>query len=552
MKQAVFAPGMKFESNTLYTAPGGEYHITLRDTVALAGKGWTGPEESVNYGFHLEGLENVTVDLGGAALIFHGRIAPFLIDRCRNVTLKNFTVDYDRSFYSQGELLHIDREGIRLKWDRENFPFEIVDGVPYAVSETWRAPLDKGHMLWQPFDPRTQAPAANAGCILAVFGSDDSSKNPPLPIHHMELAAAEGHVLSIRGEFPETWRPGMIIAMTHEKRDKNAIAAIYSENVNVEHVRLLCGASFGFVGFFSRDITLRHFDMYLDRRSRGLVTLNGDSVHAFHCTGKFLIEDCIFENMLDDAVNIHGNYNIAEACAGDRLSVRVLAAALDHIEWYRPGDRLAVHRGRTQEIRREVTVKSSRNTGTRALEVICDAEDFAEPGDIIELLAMPEITIRRCISGKNRPRGFLLSSGGKTLVEECVFNNCSTGIHFTGDTTYWYESGPVRDVTIRHCYFRDCGYCGDSYPIAADPQVELSPAAPSFHRNILIEDNVFAGFSNGLLRASDSEGIVMRRNTCIATSFYERRLVEPVVLKNCRNCEIEIPEGVAPDKPVIS
>lgn len=541
MKQAVFAPGVKFESNTVYTAPGGEYHITLKDSVPLAGKGYAPRDEFVNYGFHLDGLENVTVDLGGATLIFHGRIAPFLIENCRNVTLKNFAMDYDRDYYSQGELLSIDSCGIRLKWDRKNFPMEVVDGVPCAVSETWRTPLNEGHMLWQPYDPRTRAPAENAGCILAVFGTDDYDKNPPLPIHHLELASTDGDVLNIRGEFPETWKPGMIITMTHEKRDKNSILTQDSENISVENVRLLSGASMGFVALFSKDITLRHFDMYLDRRSRGLVTINADSVHAFHCTGKFVIEDCVFENMLDDAVNIHGNYNIAEKCSGNNLAVRVLGHGVGSIRWYRPGDTLAVHRGRTQEIRREVTVKSSVSSAAECLSVVCDEADFAEPGDIIELMAMPEIIIRRCISGKNRPRGFLLSSGGRTLVEDCVFNNCSTGIHFTGDTTYWYESGPVRDVTIRHCYFRDCGYCGDSYPICASPQVELSPAAPYFHRNIVIEDNVFASFSTGLLWAADSEGIVMRRNTFISTGFYGHREVEPVVLNNCGNCEIEIP-----------
>ena len=134
--------------------------------------------------------------------------------------------------------------------------------------------------------------------------------------------------------------------------------------------------------------------------------------------------------------------------------------------------------------------------------------------------------------------GFLLSSGGKTLVEDCYFHNCSTGIHFTGDTTYWYESGPVKDVTIRHCHFRDCGYCGDSYAIAADPQVELSEAEPVYHKNILIEDNIFASFSNAAIRMNYCGNVTFRNNTIIHTNTYTDRNDEPVILNNCIDCNI--------------
>ncbi len=540
MQQKEFYPGIEFESNTTYLGNAPEYHIYLDDTVKKSGKGYCKSDQYLDIAIYMENLENVTIDLNGATLILHGRIAPVIASHCSNIVFKNFNIDYDRPFYSQGEILAIDQSGIKLKWESANFPYKVVDGIPFAVSETWEQPLNINHMLWQPFDTATNAPAENAGCILAVFGTNEDDKNPPLPITHMELVSVEDDVFDIKGTFPLTWKPGMIVAMTHEIRDKNSILVEYCSEVTVANVRLLHGASMGFVSMFSRDISLRHFDMYLDERSKGLVTINADSIHAFHCSGKFLVEDCIFENMLDDAINIHGNYNLVDTCSGTSFTATVPGHGVGMIKWYNPGDVLAIHKGRTQEIRNTVTVTETVYHENGNMIVTCDIPDCACPGDIIENIAMPDITIRRCISGNNRPRGFLLSSGGKTLVEDCYFHNCSLGIHFTGDMTYWYESGPVKDVTIRHCHFRDCGYCGDSYVIAADPQVELTEAVPFYHSNILIEDNIFASFSRGLLRLNHCKNVTFRNNTIIHTNFYSTRDIEPVLLNNCIDCTINI------------
>lgn len=541
MNEAVFKPGISLQSNTIYRADRAVYDIELTDTVNSAGHGYTAMDQELATAFLLENLENVTIDLGGATLMFHGRIAPFVLSHCRNIMLKNFVINYDRPFYSQGKMLEVTKDKIMLRWDDE-FPVEMVDGRPCVVAPHWKQFLDHRHMLWQPFDEKTASPAENAGCIMAVFNKKSDEENPALPIQHFFPTVREDGVWELNGPVPETWKAGMILVATHEIRNKNSILAEYSSDVTVENVRLLCGAAMGFVGMFSRDITLRRFDMFLDARSKGLVTINADSIHCFHCTGKVLVEDCIFENMLDDAINIHGNYNQVAAVDGDTLDIEVIAAGLDNIRWYTPGDKIVLHKGRCVESRGEYTIREVEYPRSRQIKVKLDrpAEDVAA-GDIVESMAMPEITVRRCISGKNRPRGFLLSSGAKTLIEDCVFSNCSCAIHFTGDTTYWYESGPVHDVTIRHCHFLNCGYCDSDHSILATPDVEVTENQPYYHSNITVEDNVFESFSTGMLLARQCRNIVFRRNRYIATKDYARREnVLPVDLQECFDCTIEL------------
>ena len=540
MNQAVFKPGIQFESNTIYQADRPVYDITPADTVNTSGYGYTGLDRELATGFFLKDLENVTIDLGGATLMFHGRIAPFILSRCRNVTLKNFSIDYDRPFFSQGRMVEITREKIVLRWD-DGFPVEMVDGRPCAVAPNWKQFLDQDHMLWQPFDENSAAPGYNTGFILATLGTAEG-KNLPAALFHFKPVVRPDGLWELYGPVPETWRAGQILAVTHEPRDKNSILAEYSSNITVERVRLLHGASMGFVGMFSRDITLRRFDMYLDARSRGVVTVNADSVHCFHCTGKVLIEECIFENMLDDAINIHGNYNRVAALDGDTLQIEVIAAGLENIRWYQPGDAIVLHKGNTIEPRGEYTIREVEYPGPRRIRIrLNEPIQGIAAGDVVESTAMPEITVRRCISGKNRPRGFLLSSGARTLIEDCVFSNCSCAIHFTGDTTYWYESGPVRDVTIRHCHFHNWGYCCDAkYAIMATPQVEVTETSPCYHRGIVIEDNVFEGFSSGLLYLCRTEQVRFRNNRYIRSSRYPAYDAETVHLEACGKCDIEL------------
>lgn len=539
MKEAVFKPGISFESNTIYRADRKLYDITLADTVNSAGHGYAARYKELATAFLLKDIENVTIDLDGATLMFHGRIAPFILSHCTNVTLKNFVINYDRPFYSQAEILEASTEHLLLRPD-PNFPCGMVDGVFSAIAPHWVRPLNILHFLAQPFDPITRAPAHNAECMLMVFG-ENTHANLPLPLSHLTQEILPDGNWLWHGKFHSTWRPGMILVFTHEIRDKNSILAEYSSNITVENVRLLHGAAMGFVGMFSHDIKLRRFDMYLDGQSKGLVTVNADSVHCFHCTGHVLIEDCIFENMLDDAINIHGNYNKVAAVDNDTLEIEVIAAGLENIRWYAPGDRISIQRGGTIEKRGEYTIKQVEYPSARKIKAkLTQSAPEITAGDIVESMAMPEITVRRCISGNNRPRGFLLSSGAKTLVEDCYFRTCSNAIHFTGDTTYWYESGPVHDVTIRRCHFHNCGYCGANHPILATPEVKTTEKEPCYHSNITIEDNVFESFTPGMLFARQCRNIVFRRNRFIATSDYSpREGVLPIDLEECFDCTIE-------------
>ena len=57
---------------------------------------------------------------------------------------------------------------------------------------------------------------------------------------------------------------------------------------------------------------------------------------------------------------------------------------------------------------------------------------------------------------------------------------------FTGDTTYWFEASPVRDVCLENNKF-----IGKKAHISACPEYSASDKAPYYHSGIKVINNTF-------------------------------------------------------------
>ena len=58
---------------------------------------------------------------------------------------------------------------------------------------------------------------------------------------------------------------------------------------------------------------------------------------------------------------------------------------------------------------------------------------------------------------------------------------------FTGDTTYWYESGPVQDLTVEDCAF--VNQAGPYFSVFGE--VEFTKEFPFYHKNITVKNCSF-------------------------------------------------------------
>ena len=171
--------------------------------------------------------------------------------------------------------------------------------------------------------------------------------------------------------------------------------------------------------------------------------------------------------------------------------------------------------------------------------------DDVKEGDAVENMSwIPDLVIRNCTVRGNRARGFLITTSGKVLVEGNYMRTPGAAIKISGDARSWFESGAVRDVTIRGNTFEDCNGAYPQWGKAAidiDPEIK-NPAqyGDAYHRNIRIEDNFFRTFHGGIVKGHSVDGFIFRGNTIERTFTYPRSegVKHAIELDACTNVEI--------------
>jgi hypothetical protein len=103
------------------------------------------------------------------------------------------------------------------------------------------------------------------------------------------------------------------------------------------------------------------------------------------------------------------------------------------------------------------------------------------------------------------------------LVEDNIFESSGTAILIAGDANYWYESGAVKDVTIRNNEFRypcmSSSYQFCEGVISVFPEIPEVDSNYPFHSNITIENNRFHSFDYPVLYVMSTKNLKFRNNT---------------------------------------
>ena len=92
----------------------------------------------ITIGFDLKNLENIVIDGGGSEFIFHGKMQIVKIDSCAGITLRNFSVDWDRPILSQGEIVGIKNDYIDIRIDKDAYPYIIENKKIVFTGEGWK------------------------------------------------------------------------------------------------------------------------------------------------------------------------------------------------------------------------------------------------------------------------------------------------------------------------------------------------------------------------------------------------------------------------------
>lgn len=489
--------------------------------------------------FALQGKEGLTIDGEGAELIFHGEILPFAVDSCSGITVKNINIDYASPMYVQAEICNASEGYYELQFDGEEFKYRVRDGKIWIYNDEDEWEEEFRHSLTIEMDGKRKCPVAYQKEYITETEEGMDHGFLSRLFHHMSYQDLGNNRLAVKGDAGYVYQNGNYwIGTFHYIRRNPGIFVTDSKDVTLEQINLYHALAMGVIVQTSENITLERVNTRVREGSKRFLSVCADSTHFVNCRGKIKLTDCVFTNMLDDALNIHGIYHkLLRKEGGNKLYGGVGHFQQVGILSYKPGDTIGLVDVNTGEKVAEYTVKKAELLSED--EILIETEEqLAEIGEgfVIEnLSANPEIEILGCESGNNRPRGFLLSSPKKTLVEDCTFYNMYSAISIGGGVGGWYESGCVKDVTIRGNHFINAAFTGGT-AILIQPGFANGEEVRHFSKGIVIEDNTFEQAEKRILRAYGTDGLVFKGNHFVcneALPHHEESDLEDGVLFKC-------------------
>ncbi len=451
---------------------------------------------------HIQGKEDVTVEGNGAVLLCRDFITAIGIADSRRVTVRNLTIDYLGNRHLE-VLIGKTNGNIAEVFPREGFPFSL-DGALTANGE-----LIEKTLIMQ-FDGKALRPCYRMNYRFADFGQTAEKGF----YQSAKLYREDGRYY-IRIDEVGWLTEGNVLMIAYADRSQQAVFVHNSADVCFENVTVCYSPSMAFMCQLTDNLTLRNITVAANGK-HGVLSSLGDATHFTHCGGKVTIVNGRFFHMMDDAVNVHGNYTVVKAVDGKRITAKIMHRQQEGVNVLPVGDTVTVYQGKTIDEKAFFRVAKSELIEAGRIALEADEETSVAVGDTLYNGGrMPEVEITATACGNNRPRGFLLTTPKRAVVRGCRFSNCEHGIELAGDTSYWFESGGCKEVLIEDCVFDNCNYTDGQYPIVVRPTFDKNGKEKFYHKNITVRGNRFVGFTGGMVWARNAQNLVIKDNTYV-------------------------------------
>ncbi|WP_146393044.1 sulfatase-like hydrolase/transferase [Allorhodopirellula solitaria] len=484
------------------------------------------------FGFPIFGRDSLTIDGGGSTFLFHGRMVPFTVDGGSEVTLKNFTIDWTQSFHAELHVVGSDAAEKRcvVETDAEAYPYTIAGGEIRFHRYGQDDPVGSNIV----FDPKTNSPIYRTNeyrlnekkaKFTAIgpgrFAIEKGFKQPP-PV---------GSVLVVYGVHPTS-------------RLCPAIHVTNSNDLRIENVTVHEAGGMGLIVERTDNISLD--GMVVTSNEERLAATRADATHFIGCKGTVRIENCLFEHMLDDGINVHGAYvKVIEGLGERRLLCEISHFQQWGLTFAQPGDKVALLSRETLLPFHETTIEAVQplNEHRFAITLADLPDELPDVALSVENLTWyPDLVVRNTTIRENRARSILVTTKGKVLIEDNLFSSQMHGILIEGDNNKWYESGAVDDVTIRRNRFENIGFSvNQCYPLLASPLLtsEQRWGDQRYHRNIHFTDNTISGFNGLIAKAASVSGLTITGNQVVLNDDYPGANEGPSIdLEYCQNVTI--------------
>ena len=483
----------------------------------------------------IEHAHGLTLDGGGSEFVFHDSILPVAVADSDGITLRDFSIDYATPHIVQARVVGSSGDTATLHID-DTGTYEVKNGAISIRAEGFEQPAHSSVV----FDPVEKGLVPGTGDNWQLFKTTAEALGPGM----VRVSGLKQHT-----------RPGDVLVLWNGDRPNPAIFVGGSTGVTVSHVNVYGAQGMGFIAQKGEGVHLDGFNVELKPGSGRYVTTMADATHFSNCRGQLTIENGLFENMLDDGINVHGSYlRVAGRPAPDTVTLEWGHPQTFGLEFAAAGDQLRFVHPQTIEPYATATVADVQRIDDKHLRVRFTGALPASVAlrDGVENLAWrPTVLYRHNHIRHNRARGALFGSQASTVVEDNFFDHLSgPAILFSADASYWFENAPAHNVLVRHNRFVDTntGTFGPA-PIWIDPPFQPAESASYFSvRNIRIEDNQFDLLEQPIVYARSVEGLSFLNNT--VTYNHADPATGPAFSLNHARC-VDVSQNTVPGMPQV-
>ena len=480
--------------------------------------------------FPLFDFHDFTINGQGSKFIFHGFANPFVVLNSTNINLKNFSIDVDRPFHSEGIILANEPDGVVLRIP-EKFPYQILNGILiFTEGENNKQNYKYTNLL--EFDAQKRETAF-------MVTDHYFQTTEALPAKDLGDRKVKIYYPTLKGTV------GNIFVFGPSNRNYPGFAVSDCKDVTFHNITIYHSGGMGIIAQRTQNVIV---DSCKVTPSNGrIISSTADATHFVNCSGKILISNNLFENQLDDGINIHGIYvQIVKKSANDELVIE-----LKHIQQYgfdflKPSVNVEFVKGANMITYSKNTIRSVEriNKQFTCVKFEKPLDESVKVGDVIaEIRDYPKVFITNNILKNNRARGVLLNCRGKTEVKNNYFHTPGAAILFEGDACYWFEQGGVSDCSIMNNIFDNCmfGVWGKAI-IDVSSGIRSDFEISRYHKNIVIKNNTFRVFDDiSLLHGYCIDGLSWKSNKVERTKAYSNRQLsnKKIDLSNCDHVKVD-------------
>lgn len=488
------------------------------------------PEHRV--GLPLVGLKDFTLRADGCRFVFHGEMLPVLLQDSEGTTCRGFSISYATPFSAEGKIVAVDGDSTTLDFDpAANPPWKVQNNRFFLNGENGA------------YAPHSAIVFREDGMIAPTGKRGDV-------IWNATVQQTEGTRVRFHWNAAEKGlRCGDTLILRNTSRPNPAIVLYRAKQTTLANIVFHDSQGMALLAQRSKDIHITGGGCICAPGRKH--TVSADACHFSNCSGDVVVENALFEGMMDDAINVHATSLRIEDISDDRLhlTLRYVHRQAYGFETFLAGENMRFIRAATLEnANKTARVLAVESSDPKVLQITLASPvpEGLVKGDAVENADWhPRVVFRNNTVRNNRARGALFTTPKPVLVERNRFIHSSgSAILLAGDAAGWYESGACSDVIIRDNIFDHnltAVYQFTNGIISICPEIARPQEQKQrYHHHIRIQGNTFRTHRVPLLYAISADDLIMQGNKVEYDDLYPSLFGGvPYNIQHCGTVELQ-------------